>query len=198
MAIVSHMEAYPNARLVLSFTSKAWSKQLPFLQTILNPSIKPLVLVRDPRIWLCELLCNDSSLLTKSLRKPLNGSALSVYHVELARVWLAAASSALGPPNDPDNGRPQVVRLEDLVSHPTRVAESVYRFLGLPLPPAVLARLGYMIGGGVFQSTHYGRVMLRNDWDLNWHRLPAHIVRDVEAICGPMMEKLGYSMAGQA
>uniref|UniRef100_UPI00358E75A2 dermatan-sulfate epimerase-like protein isoform X2 n=1 Tax=Myxine glutinosa TaxID=7769 RepID=UPI00358E75A2 len=197
MAIVSHMEAYPNARLALSFTSKAWSKQLPFLQTILNPSIKPLVLVRDPRMWLCELLCNESSLSTKSLRKPLNSSALSVYHVELAQVWLAAASSALGSSNDPGNGRPQVVRLEDLVSHPVRVAESVYRFLGLPLPPAVLARLGHMMGGGVFQSTHYGRVMLRNDRALDWHRLPAHVVRDVETICGQMMEKLGYTVGGR-
>lgn len=218
----SHLASYPNARVVLSLSSGAWTLKLPFIQGVLGASTRTMLVVRDPRAWVHSLLFNSKPSLYSLSNMPRRLTSLfqrdaakacfppSAYAVEferhkryfssssknvvalLAHLWLANTEAAMRVNGRLSAATYLLLKFEDIINRPEEAAEKVYTFLGFPLPPAVLNRILFTTSTNLFHLPFEGEVSPSN---LHvWRdRMSQQDISTIEDICWSVMAQLGYS-----
>ncbi|XP_022082422.1 dermatan-sulfate epimerase-like protein [Acanthaster planci] len=209
---LEHAVRYPNAQSVLHFESGSWGLKLQWLQGILGDTMRSVHVIRDPRGWVANYVRSNLKLYTfmdvarhiqvlaQQLQAPCQFEGLDsnrfydllgTPHKLLATLWAAYMDQLLDTVGSL-RGQYRIVRYEDLVRSPRSMADNIYKFIGLPLPPAMQHQMVQAAHSGVYQSPHEG-VVLPSALD-NWEtELTMRQIRDIEAICQKGMKRLGYS-----
>ena len=111
----------------------------------------------------------------------------------LAHLWAAHMNAVLQGNSHLDKERICFIHLEDLILKPRETAESVFRFLGVPLSPAAEHRILTVARTGQFSLGVSGEIVGAKTveaWELELKSEDARLIKD---ICGPVMTKLRYN-----
>ncbi|XP_076186167.1 dermatan-sulfate epimerase-like protein [Aptenodytes patagonicus] len=126
----------------------------------------------------------------ESLRKELSNSNSNAVSV-LSYLWLTNTAAALRINGDLQPTNYQLVKFEDIVSFPQKTAETVFAFLGIPLPPASLNQILFATSTSLFYLPYEGEISPSSihAWKQN---MPNEEIRQIEDICCSLMDHLGY------
>lgn len=165
------------------------------------PGCRFLHLVRDGRDVVSSLMFRNRGSRWGHLRVPGWKELLERYpeasHARCAHQWRAAVKAVEEDARDLDPARLLRVRYEDLVSEPVETATSTLNFLGLEVTPEVLE-----VAAKIQDSTrgsYHARKQVRHYVDNHSRRigryeenLTPEQIEEVEAICGDVLDELGY------
>ena len=84
------------------------------------------------------------------------------------------------------------IHLEDLILNPRKTAESLFRFLGVPLSPAAEHRILTVARTEQFSLGVSGEIVGAKIVDAWERELRSEDTDQIKDICGPVMTKLGY------
>ncbi|KAJ7338644.1 hypothetical protein JRQ81_012546 [Phrynocephalus forsythii] len=126
----------------------------------------------------------------ESLREELthsNSNAISV----MSHLWLANTAAALRLNGDLQPANYQLLKFEDMVSFPQKVAEDTFAFLGIPLSPASLNQILFATSTNLFYLPYEGEIspVSIHAWR---HSMPPEEIKQIEDICWTLMDRLGY------
>ncbi|KAJ6664401.1 hypothetical protein lerEdw1_007058 [Lerista edwardsae] len=124
------------------------------------------------------------------LREELSASNSNTVSV-MSHLWLANTAAAVRVNGGLLPANYQLLKFEDIVSFPQKVAEAVYAFLGLPLSPTSLNQILFATSTNLFYLPYEGEVspVSIHDWQRN---MPREEIKQIEAICSTLMDLLGY------
>ncbi|XP_072114333.1 dermatan-sulfate epimerase-like protein [Mobula birostris] len=214
-----HLDAHPNARVVLSLSSGAWTLKMPFVHGVLGAPTRLMLVVRDPRAWVQSLLshaqpglsslgdvpgrlaalfgedvgegCGSAAFEYKSLQRQFADPTKSAVAL-LAHLWLANIKAAMRINGKLPSENYQLLKFEDVVTLPRETAEKVYAFLGFPLPPAVLNRMLFATSTNLLHLPFEGDLAPGNLH--TWREtMSLQDIKTIEDICWSVMSQLGYS-----
>ncbi|XP_020669004.3 dermatan-sulfate epimerase-like protein [Pogona vitticeps] len=116
-----------------------------------------------------------------------NSNAISV----MSHLWLANTAAALRLNGDLQPANYQLLKFEDLVNFPQKVAEDTFAFLGIPLSPASLNQILFATSTNLFYLPYEGEIspMSIHAWQ---HSMPQEEIEQIEDICLILMDRLGY------
>ncbi|XP_053106659.1 dermatan-sulfate epimerase-like protein [Hemicordylus capensis] len=116
-----------------------------------------------------------------------NSNAVSV----MSHLWLANTAAALRVNGDLLPANYQLLKFEDIVSFPQKVAEAIYAFLGIPLSPASLNQILFATSTNLFYLPYEGEISPASIHA--WQRkMPREEIKQIEDICSSLMDRLGY------
>lgn len=126
----------------------------------------------------------------ESLRKEFSNSNSNAVSV-LSHLWLANTAAALRINGDLLPTNYLMVKFEDIVSFPQKTAETIFAFLGIPLPPASLNQILFATSTSLFYLPYEGEISPSSihAWKQN---MPKKEIRLIEDTCFSLMEHLGY------
>lgn len=126
----------------------------------------------------------------ESLRKEISNSNSNAISV-LSYLWLANTAAAMRINRDLLPTNYQLVKFEDIVSFPQKTAETIFAFLGIPLPPASLNQILFATSTSLFYLPYEGEISPSSihAWKQN---MPHEEIRQIEDICCSLMDHLGY------
>ncbi|XP_053252591.1 dermatan-sulfate epimerase-like protein [Podarcis raffonei] len=126
----------------------------------------------------------------ESLREELSDSNSNAVSV-MSHLWLANTAAALRLNGDLLLENYRLLKFEDLVNFPQKVAESIYAFLGIPLSPASLNQILFATSTNLFYLPYEGEVSPASiqAWR---HEMPREEIKQIEDICLTLMDRLGY------
>lgn len=216
-----HRLANPNSQVVLRSVSASWNLKLPWLFDVIGKSLKIIFVIRDPRGWVASMLHKDENRYIKwsieqRLQEMFNrlpqtcnvGTGYASEHdmlrtyfaagrekppplKVLATLWRANTEAALRIHKDLPSSNYIRVKFEDLLHFPVEIAEKIFQFVGMPLP---LSSEHWIL-----QSTRTGLVRLGPEKQLGlatmdwWKKsLTLSQIREIEAVCEPVMQELSY------
>jgi len=113
-------------------------------------------------------------------------------HTRIAARWFLMTAHAISDAGKIPGAQYHRVRYEDLCRDPLGTAGRIYDFLGKKMPQAVIDWLAENTRSGSRQE-RYGTS--RNSLEMVdvWRsQLNRRQIRDIESLCGPLMETLGY------
>ncbi|XP_062843744.1 dermatan-sulfate epimerase-like protein [Trichomycterus rosablanca] len=216
-----HLVTYPNACPVLNLRSGSWSLKLPFIHEVIGHSLRSLQVVRDPRAWIYLMLYNTKPSLyaSKNIKKRLLniikqgsdqaaqgctrfdaafqplGSVLAQPDASpvllLAHLWLAHTSASLKASSDLPSHAYLRVKFEDIVNSPESTAESIHKFLGVPVTPAALNQLAFATSTNLYHLVYEGEISPAKI-DVWKEKLASDEVTLIEKVCATVMDNLGY------
>ena len=115
----------------------------------------------------------------------------------LAHLWAAHLNAVLRVNSNLLKESIRFVHLEDLILKPRKTAESIFRFLGVPLSPAALHRILTVVRTEEF-SLDASREIVGAKTVTAWEReLGSKDAERIKDICGPVMTKLRYDSIEQ-
>uniref|UniRef100_A0A6J0VEA5 Dermatan-sulfate epimerase-like protein n=1 Tax=Pogona vitticeps TaxID=103695 RepID=A0A6J0VEA5_9SAUR len=116
-----------------------------------------------------------------------NSNAISV----MSHLWLANTAAALRLNRDLQPANYRLLKFEDLVNFPQKVAEDTFAFLGIPLSPASLNQILFATSTNLFYLPYEGEIspMSIHAWQ---HSMPQEEIEQIEDICLILMDRLGY------
>uniref|UniRef100_A0A8C4R6W3 Dermatan sulfate epimerase like a n=1 Tax=Eptatretus burgeri TaxID=7764 RepID=A0A8C4R6W3_EPTBU len=109
----------------------------------------------------------------------------------LAHLWFANTAAALRTSHQLSSRNFLLLRFEDLVEQPRETAQRLFRYFGLPLPPAALNQLLLATWSHGFPLP-YEAVTARVAASMWKERMSRQDIQMVEDICLSLMNQLGY------
>ena len=110
----------------------------------------------------------------------------------LAHLWAAHMNAVLRVNSNLLKESIRFIHLEDLILEPRKTAESIFRFLGVPLSPAAEHRIVTVVRTEEF-SLGASREIVGSKTVAAWEReLKSKDAERIKDICGPVMTKLRY------
>ena len=153
---------------------------------------------RDTMRLLSQTPCHNSSAF-KELSNILYSSSKSILEEPtrfLAALWylnthlsLSSTQATLNQPT-PEQF---ILRHEDLLNNTQTTAEKLFRWLRLPLRPAVIHRLLSLLHTERIPIKPYGTIRVREELEL-WKRQPLAVIYTIQDVCAPIMTQLGYRL----
>ncbi|XP_072014068.1 dermatan-sulfate epimerase-like protein [Amphiura filiformis] len=219
--LLNHVKEHPGAQTVLHLTSGSWGLKLHWLYGILGHNMRAIHVIRDPRAWVANFLRNGHNLYQEfavqqelsvmfkqsnrtcvprgryakeynplwiELRKQSRGVQL---HLQLAHLWEANTHAVLTNLMTLPATNARIVRYEDLVMDSQGSAEVVYDFIGYPLRPAMIHQLLQATHSGVYRTSYEG-VISEETLTVWQQELTDEQIKDIETVCGELMDKLKY------
>ncbi|XP_053323007.1 dermatan-sulfate epimerase-like protein [Spea bombifrons] len=217
-----HIDMFPKVKPVLGLSSGSWVIKLPFIQKIIGPSFRSLMVVRDPRSWIYSMLYKSDPSLFSLWNVPQRLSMIfnedekqkcvsstgyafeyeslksELSHSQsndlsiLSHLWLSNTAAAI---RIYKNSPPQnylLITFEDIVNLPAETAEKIYHFFGIPLSPASLNQIMFASSTNLFYLPHEGEISPSSI--SAWKlSMPREEIQLIEDICWATMEKLGYA-----
>ena len=214
--------ALPAVRLI----DPGWGIKLPWLRKALEPRMRAVIVVRDPRGWVSSWLreIREDPMVRVAISKVFNAlkhhkclqqntsyfvpeyrimqKALAEnpdanhenYVLPLSYLWATHVNSVVHVNSKIPNDRIHFVSMEDLILRPRKTAQKLFRFLGLPLPPAAENRILHVVRTGSF-SLGASREVVTPKTITNWEReLGPEQANQVKEICAAAMLKLRYDV----
>ena len=118
-------------------------------------------------------------------------------HIRCAIQWRDTVRIAREDARDLPAGSYRELRYEDLLREPARIVSETLAFLGLELHPEVQAFLPKI--QDTTAGSYHARKQVRHYVDDHARRVGRHVenltaaqIAEVEVVCGPMLEELGY------
>ncbi|KAL9974976.1 hypothetical protein ACROYT_G012088 [Oculina patagonica] len=189
-----HHDALPSIRL----EDPGWAMKFPLLTKVLGARMRAIVVVRDPRG------IKSASKKTRRILHPNLREMQEVFleHenkddsdtlVLLAHLWAAQMNAVLRVNAYLPNGTVHFVHFEDLIFKPRETAQKLFRFIGVPLSPAVEHRAltvarTEQFSLGVSQEVVGPKTV--KAWERELKIKDAERIKD---ICAGVMIKLGYN-----
>ena len=112
--------------------------------------------------------------------------------VLLAHLWAAHMNALLQVNSYLHKESIRFIHLEDLILNPRKTAESLFRFLGVPLSPAAEHRILTVVRTEKFPLGVSGEIVGAKIVDAWERELRSEDTDRIKDICGPVMTKLGY------
>ena len=213
-------KALPSVRLV----DPGWAMKFPWLTKVVEPRMRAIVVVRDPRGWVNAWLREireDSSLrdavheafdtikngrclentapfvtpefreMQEVLLKHTNKNSKDILE-RLAHLWAALMNAVLRVNAYLPKGSIHFVHLEDLILKPRKTAQSLFRFIGIPLSPAVEHRALTVAHTAQF-TLGASREIVGSQTVTAWEReMESRDAERIKDICARVMIKLRY------
>ncbi|XP_063155124.1 dermatan-sulfate epimerase-like protein [Candoia aspera] len=126
----------------------------------------------------------------EALREKLSASDSNAVSV-MSHLWLANTAAALRVNRGLLPANYLLLKFEDIVSSPQKMAEAIYDFLGMPLAPASLNQILFATSTSLFYLPYEGEIspVGIHAWQ---HNMPPEEIKQIEDICLTVMDHLGY------
>jgi hypothetical protein len=179
--------------------------RLPFLHALF-PQARFLHLIRDGRDTLASLMFRNRGEQWGHLKVPGWKDLLERYreqnHIRCAHQWCRAVSSALADASVLPTEQYLELRYEQLVADPLPTLTRAFAFLNLEMDPAVTefaTRIQDVTRGSYHAKKQVRHYVENHERRIGRYRenLSPEELRDVEAVCGDLLRKLGYEASSE-